>query len=82
MINCIAAASGILENVLGFSEYGVLGMLVIILTIALIKKDRQVTALYSRLVQKAEKDTEKYHELAEELHKTLKELAEALEMVE
>jgi len=64
----------------GFAEYGVLGLCVIALTIALVRKDRQVNALYIRLIEKAEKDATKYHELAEALNDTLKELVDAVEV--
>lgn len=64
----------------GFAEYGVLGLCVIALTIALVRKDRQVNTLYIRLIEKAEKDATKYHELAEALDDTLKELIDAVEL--
>ena len=63
----------------GFAEYGILGLSVIALTIALIRKDRQVNMLYIRLIEKAERDADKYHELAEALDETLKELIDAIE---
>lgn len=61
-----------------FAEYGVLGIAVIILALALVRKDRQVNALYDRLIEKSDKDSQKYHELAEALNDTLKELTEAV----
>lgn len=64
----------------GFAEYGVLGLCVIALAIALVRKDRQVNALYIRLIEKAEKDSTKYHELAAALDETLKELIDAVEL--
>jgi hypothetical protein len=76
--NGAAAASG--NPFLGLVEYGVLGICVIGLTIALVRKDRQVNALYTRLIEKAEKDSVKYHELAEALNDTLQELVDAVEV--
>ena len=60
------------------TEYGVLGCAVILLVMALIRKDRQVNALYIRLVEKAEKDSNKYHQLAEALNDTMQELTDSL----
>lgn len=60
------------------TEYGVLGVAVILLIMALIRKDRQVNALYIRLVEKAEKDADKYHQLAEALNDTMQELTDSV----
>lgn len=60
-------------------EYGVLGAAVVILIIVVIRKDRQVNGLYIRLVEKSERDSEKYHELASAQSEVLKELAEEIQ---
>lgn len=60
-------------------EQGVLGAAVVILIVFLIRKDRQVNALYVRLVEKAEKDAAKYHELATAMNETLSELVDEIE---
>lgn len=72
------AADPVSKALYSLSEYGVLGIAVILLVMALIRKDRQVNALYIRLVEKAEKDASKYHQLADALNDTLKELTKAL----
>jgi hypothetical protein len=61
-------------------EYGVLGIAVFFLTLALIRKDKQVTALYIRLVEKSERGEQKYQELAEALDDTLKEMSDVIQM--
>jgi hypothetical protein len=43
------------------------------------KKDRQVTALYDRLLEKSSKTADKYHTLAAELQATVKELHDSLD---
>jgi len=63
---------------MGLLEYGILGIAVVLLIIALIRKDRQANTLYDRLVEKSERDSNKYHELAEALNETLQELTEAV----
>ena len=75
----LVATASVTDNLGGFLEYGVLGLSVLALGTALIKKDKQVNSLYSQLVEKAEKDTEKYHELAEELNNTMNALIEIVE---
>jgi len=59
-------------------EQGILGIGVVFLAIAYIRKDKQVTALYTRLVEKSERDAQKYHELAETMDGTLKEMSQAI----
>lgn len=63
----------------GLLEYGVLGIAVVLLVVAYFRKDRQVNALYVRLIEKAERDANKYHELGEALNDTLKELTDAMD---
>jgi len=58
------------------SEYGVLGICVAALTYAVIKKDKQVEALYLRLIEKSESDAKKYQEITEALNDTLKGLSD------
>jgi len=74
----VAQADPASKALFGLLEYGVLGIGVVLLAVAYIRKDRQVNALYIRLVEKAEKDANKYHELAEALNDTLQELADAI----
>ncbi len=59
-----------------FAEHSLLGVAVVALTLLLLRKDRQVTTLYNRLVTKSEKQSLKYHELAKELDDTLREILE------
>lgn len=56
-------------------EFGVLGVAVVILVIALVRKDKQVNSLYVRLVEKSERDSDKYHDLAAAQSDAVKELA-------
>lgn len=63
---------------LALLEYGVLGIAVVLLIVAYIRKDRQVNALYIRLIEKAERDSDKYHELAEAMNDVLQELTDAV----
>jgi len=60
-------------------EYGVLGIALVVLLIAYIRKDRQVNTLYIRLIEKSERDAHKYHQLAEALNDTLQELTDAIQ---
>lgn len=60
-------------------EYGALGAVLIIMIIMMIHKDRQVNALYVRLVEKSERDSEKYHELSSAQSDMLRELAEEVQ---
>lgn len=82
----LALAAGWVDQVLGVDvtgklmEYGVLGIMVILLLVAYIRKDRQVGTLQDRLVAKAERDSEKYHELASELNMTMRDLTDALNL--
>lgn len=62
-----------------FLEYGVLGAAVVLLVIFLIRKDKQVNALYIRLVEKSEKDANKYQELAAAQNEVLAELIEEIQ---
>lgn len=72
------AGDPITTSLFGLLEYGVLGIAVVLLVVAYIRKDRQVNALYVRLIEKAERDSNKYHELAEALNDTLQELTDAV----
>jgi hypothetical protein len=63
----------------GLVEYGVLGFCVIALAIAYVRKDKQVNDLYLRLIEKSEQHASKYHELAESLDETLKELVDVID---
>lgn len=54
-----------------FMDQGVLGAVAAIAIFIAWKKDKQVTALYKRLENKSEKSSEKYHNLADELGKTM-----------
>lgn len=60
-------------------DYGVLGAAVVILIVMLIRKDRQVNTLYLRLVEKSEKDSQKYQELSSAQADVLRELAEEIQ---
>ena len=62
-----------------FLEYGVLGAAVVLLVIFLIRKDKQVNALYIRLVEKSERDASKYQELASAQNEVLTELIEEIQ---
>lgn len=55
-------------------EYGVLGAAVVLLVLVVVRKDKQVNALYIRLVEKSERDAEKYQELAAAQSEVLAEL--------
>lgn len=71
-----------LETVLQvFLDQGVLGAVVVLLVMALIRKDKQVNHLYIRLVEKSDKDAQKYHELAAAQNDVLNELAEEIHLV-
>lgn len=59
-------------------EHGVLGIAVVFLSLALIRKDKQVSSLYTRLVEKSDRGAHKYHELATEMDRTMKELSRAV----
>jgi len=58
---------------------GLLGLVTAIAVFVAYKKDRQVTALYDRLLEKSSKTAEKYHSLASELQATIKELHDSLD---
>lgn len=60
-------------------EYGALGVVLVIMIVMLIHKDRQVNALYIRLVEKSERDSEKYHELSSAQSEVIRELAEEVQ---
>lgn len=62
------------QLIFSIAEYGVLGICVAALTYAVIKKDKQVNTLYLRLIEKSERDAQKYQELSVALNDTLKEL--------
>jgi len=70
---------GIDQAIASLLDYGALGAAVVILLVFLIRKDRQVNALYVRLVEKAERDSAKYHELAAAQGEVLKELVEEIQ---
>jgi hypothetical protein len=69
---------GIDQIVLKLLEYGVLGIAVVLLTGALTRKDKQVTALYIRLIEQSDRNGQKYHELAEAMTETMEELAASI----
>ena len=57
------------------AEYGILGIAVILLVLALLRLHRQNGHLYDRLIEKSERDSEKYHELGSAMNEALQELA-------
>lgn len=61
-----------------FLQYGALGATTVLLIIFLIRKDRQVNALYVRLVEKSERDAAKYHDLAAAQNELMAELVEEI----
>jgi Zn-dependent M16 (insulinase) family peptidase len=58
---------------------GILGVVTAISLFIAYKKDKQVEALYDRLIEKSSKTAEKYHTLASELHETLRDLHASIE---
>lgn len=70
---------GLDQAITSLLDYGTLGIVVIILLVFLIRKDKQVNTLYVRLVEKAELDSAKYHELAAAQGDVLKELIEEIQ---
>ena len=67
-----------METLLGeLVKQGLLGLLAAISLWWAWKKDRQMHILYRRWLEKTERQTTKYHELATEVTETIKELARA-----
>ena len=58
---------------------GGMGLLAAIALYVAYKKDRMVDALYTRLVEKSEKDSDKYQQLAGVQNETMRELTEAVD---
>lgn len=59
-------------------KQGLLGALLVLALWVAWKKDRQVGALHRRLIEKAEKDAEKYYQFAMEMTTTMKALTDAI----
>lgn len=69
-----------MEGVLAeLAKQGILGLVATLAIYVAWRKDKQVTALYARLENRAEKMMDKYHALASELKMTLHELCRDLE---
>ena len=59
-------------------KQGLLGLLAAIALWVAYKKDNQVGNLQRRLIEKSEKDAEKYYQFAMEMNSTMKSLTEAI----
>ena len=59
-------------------EHSILGVLVVLLTIALIKQAKKIDTLYFRLVRRAENDSDEYKRLADGLQATMSGLLDVI----
>lgn len=59
-------------------EYGPIGIVCIVALYVAWKKDRECAALKDRLIEKTEKDAEKYYQFATEMNNTMKALTETV----
>lgn len=61
-----------------FLEHGILGLIAALAIFVAWKKDRMVHALQDRLIEKTEKDADKYYQFATEMNNTMKALTNAV----